>query len=233
MKITSRYEHLYMRAAEIGLASRSPRIQRIQQGGTTCDVCLGVTDPERTEYVFVGLNRGGKCTGGVLPETELNMVEYVAQPHRYQKRVGNIIEAFAAGRSTEVTRIMPLFGAVNLSFYHGAIEHGSFDIEVVESLPVILEELALPRLKALIFTGRELERYFYLLLWKAASAIVEMPAGTVEGLRQADAAASAFRTTIATGQSVICVFTKHLSQRGRGLPAGFEKQLGLALAQAI
>lgn len=233
MNITSRYRRLYKQAASIRQASQSPRIRRIQQSGTTCDVCLGVTDPERTEYVFVGLNPGGNCTGGTLPQTEGNMSDYVRQEYRYQQRVGNIIKAFAAGRSTEAAKLIPKFGAVNLSFYHGTIERESFDIEIVESRPVLLEELALPRLKTLIFTGRDLERYFYLLLWQPGAAIVDLPARKREALRQADPEANAVRTTISTGQNVICVFTKHLSHRGRALPAGFEKEFGSALAQAV
>jgi hypothetical protein len=234
MQITPRYRDLYRLAAAIRKESQSPRIKRQQQCRQACNVCLGVTDRATTEYVFVGLNPGGNGEERQLPPLEeLTMADYVSQKYTYQTRVGEIIESFARHRNEDVSATVPRFGAANLSFYHGAMESGSFDIEVVECRRVLLAELDLPKLKALIFTGRECARFFYLLLWKPGSAVQALSDTNVSKLKEADPGAMVIKTEIGTGRKVACIFTRHLSPRGRPLPVDFTGSLGAGLSRLL
>ena len=224
MQISPRYRALYQRALTIRDNSQSLRIRQ-----KPFRVCLGVTDPTVTEYVFVGLNPGGDDTREQsLPTTELTMSDYVKEPPHYQRRVGEVICAFAKKGNLSTEDALPLFGAVNFGFYHSRSAPATLWLEVAECREILLEELALPKLKVLILTGRLCPDLFYLTLWKVGTEVRELDTSAC-GLHDADPKARIVATTLVTGSPAICVFTLHLSPYGVPLPPGFTAKLGAAL----
>lgn len=238
MKTTARYEQLCRQALEVEKGSRSPRIREMHAKGRHCRICLGVTDPRATRYVFVGLNPGAECTSET-PECagQLSMQEYldpVLQPHRYQINVRLAIESFAQETGQRLSVAAPMFGAVNLSFLHsGSVgDRASFELEVADCADVIGEELRLPSLEVLLFTGRRCEALFKRTHWRPGAA---MKSVSMKCLLDADPRATGYRTTLASGLEATCVFTRHLSPRGPlppSLPAALGRWLGAYVSDA-
>jgi uracil-DNA glycosylase len=122
-----------------------------------------------------------------------------------------------------------LFGAVNFSFLHSKKVAGifnSFDIEVKECASIFKEEIKLPELEMIIFTGRYCLPLFIHYLWKEGTEIT-LPES--EELTKVDPNATVCTATLVTDQEVTFIFTRHLSPRCKfpaDFPTEFSKWLG-------
>jgi len=235
----TRLEQLYTDAVRIEAASTSPRILGYHQSGKHCEVGIGISDPALTEYLFVSLNPGAhRGTDGSLNHAQdpiatakghPTMVQYLAETFPHARNIRKFIKAFAAARGTTYEQEAPKFGTTNLSFFYSKTSGQlgeSFFVEIRESFPVLREEVSVPKLKALIFSGVSWEHFFY-SLYRPGSGLADF--------RQRDGKHTwmhSFRTTLVTGTESAVAFIVHLSAT-RGLTNESIASLGTRFAQIL
>ena len=235
----TRLEQLYSQAVQIECDSVSPRVLNYHQNGRHCEVGLGISDPELTEYLFVSLNPGAhRGTDGSLGHAQdpiataahdPSMLQYLNEAFPHARNICKFIKAFAAERGTAYEQEAPKFGTTNLSFFYSKTSGQlgeSFFVEIRESFPILREEVSVPKLKALIFSGVNWEHFFY-SLYQAGSAITDF--------KQRDGKHTwmhSFRTALVTGNNSVIAFIVHLSAT-RGLTNESIVSLGRRFAQII
>jgi hypothetical protein len=232
-------EQLYTQAVQIEAQSVSPRILEYHQRGKHCEVGLGITDPDLTEYLFVSLNPGAHPgTDGSIahPQDPIgtandhpSMMQYLAETFPHARNVRKFIKAFAEQRGTTYEEEAPKFGTTNLSFFYSktsGVLGESFFVEIRESFPILREEVSLPKIKALIFSGVNWEHFFYSLY---------QPASPLTDFQRRDGKHNwmhSFRTSLITGDHVVVAFIVHLSAT-RGLTNDSIASLGRGFAQIL
>ncbi len=225
----------YHKAIDAEARSESPRIKLLHQQGKHCRVSLGVTDPDRTQHLFVSRNPGQDLVQ-LDPQTILDSVEegydmarYVACSFPHARNIKKLIRAFSNKKNLAFEEVVNSFGVTNLSFFHSSNTEAlgeSFGIEVLESIEIVLEEMAALPLVTLLLSGVSHELFALTLYRKGAP--VEDPF-SIPGSRSW---MYGFRTTIRTGQVVKCVFLTHLSAT-RGLSNDHLTTLGENLSQIV
>jgi hypothetical protein len=235
----SRLEQLYSDAVRIETTSTSPRILGYHESGRHCEVGIGISDPELTEYLFVSLNPGAhRGTDGsinhaqdpiVTASAHPTMVQYLGETFPHARNIRKFIKAFATAQGTSFKQEAPKFGTTNLSFFYSKTSGQlgeSFFVEIGESFPVLRAEVSVPRLKALIFSGVSWEHFFYSLY---------QPGSRLADFRQREGKHTwmhSFRTTLVTGTDSAVVFIVHLSAT-RGLTNESIASLGTRFAQIL
>lgn len=223
-------ENLYKEAIKIEANSQSPRIQKLHNNGQQCEVGVGITDSNLTQYLFVCLNPGGNPA--LTAKRYTSMEQYLlAKEEKLARKMKILIDAFALKKNISPQQnAYPMFGTTNISFFHseksGDIGE-SFFIEVRESLPVLLQEIAIPKLKALIFSGKHLQEYFFYTLYKEGTELTDFKP---QGSKLAEI--RSFKTEIVTGAKVACAFITHLSATW-GLSNNAINSIGNKLADVI
>jgi len=205
---------LYEKAIEIENHSKSPRIISLHSKGRFCQVGLGTYYPESTKFMFVSLNPGGEYYLSEKQDAEksslehLNFNQYLQYTFRYAVNMKKIISAFAAKKNISFDEAALQFGTTDLSFFHSKTSSElkeSFFIEVKESLPILVEELSIPNLAALIFSGVPYEHFFF-NLYKAGSDIKNYYyKNTIQDW------IISFKTVLLNNREYHCIFTTHLS----------------------
>jgi hypothetical protein len=226
--IMNRLENLYKEAIEIEAHSQSPRIQKLHKNGQQCEVGVGITDPNLTQYLFVCLNPGGNPVSPAKRYT--SMEQYLlAQEERLARKMKILIDAFALKKNISPPQnAYPMFGTTNISFFHSRTTRHldeSFCVEAYESLPVLKREISIPKLKALIFSGVTYEYFFY-NLYKAGTQITDYFG------KDSTPKIYSFKTQIVTGARVVCAFIRHLSGPP-GLSDDAVKFFGRKLAELL
>lgn len=210
---------LYQKAIEIENHSRSPRIISLHSKGKFCQVGLGTYYPESTKYMFISLNPGGEYFLSEKQDAEKsalehpNFNEYLQYTFRYAINMKKIISAFATNKNISLDDATLQFGTTDLSFFHSKTSSElkeSFFVEVKESLPIFLEEISIPNLGVLIFSGVPFEHFFF-NLYKTGSDIID----SFHKNTSQDWIIS-FRTTLINDRDYLCIFITHLSAT-RGL----------------
>lgn len=212
--VNQKLKTLYEKAIEIENHSKSPRIISLHSEGKFCQIGLGTYYPESTKYMFVSLNPGGEY---YLPEKQdaeksslehPNFRDYLQYTFRYALNMKKVISAFAAGKNISFDDAVLKFGTINLSFYHSKTTSKlkeSFFIEVKESLPIFLEEISIPSLEVLIFSGVPFEHFFF-NLYKAGSDIKDYYyKNTIQDW------IISFKSILLNNRRYHCIFTTHLS----------------------
>jgi hypothetical protein len=210
---------LYEKAIEIENHSKSPRIITLHSEGKFCQVGLGTYYPESTKYMFVSLNPGGEYYLSEKQDAEKSTLEhpnfnqYLHYTFRYAVNMKKIISAFATNKRISFDDVSLKFGTTDLSFFHSRTSSElkeSFFIELKESLPIFLEEISIPNLESIIFSGVPFEHFFF-NLYKTGSSIKEYSnQNTLQDW------VISFKTTLINEREYQCVFITHLSAT-RGL----------------
>jgi hypothetical protein len=196
---------------------------------------LGITDPESTEYVFVSLNPGGNEVYDIVQDPIKSSQEhpsiqaYLANKFPHARSLRKFISAFAQERASEFDDEVQKFGTTNLSYFYARTSGelgNSFFIEVKECLPLLLEELSLPHLKALIMAGVSRQDFFYALYQPGADIKDARHGGSNHEQMES------FKTTLVTGANCLVAFIVHPSAT-RGLTNASIESLGKRFARLV
>jgi len=217
-----RIHSLYTEVYEIESKSQSKRIIELHKQNKGCVVNLGITDPKRTQYLFVLYNPGGDVRiynynqkqdtiNASVVEHISNywcMQDYLNRNERLARGIKVFIKTFAKKSKIDYQECVNDFGQVNTSFYPSPsaqekdLDAVDYYIETEESFGVLKKELELKNLRSLIFSGPSFD-YFFHKIYK--------PGAEIEFHRHSKDVRRAFTTILFNNKEVLCVFIKHLS----------------------